>query len=68
MKALMTVDELSEYLQLKPSTVLYWARRGWIPCIRLSNKVIRFDPKAVESHLVSKGLIGDRHAADDQGP
>jgi len=56
---LMTVDELAEYLQLKPATIRDWARRGWIPCVKLSAKAIRFEPEEVMSHLIEKGLIGD---------
>jgi excisionase family DNA binding protein len=44
---LLTVDQLAERLRLRPHTVRAWARRGRIPVIRLSHKVVRFSWSAV---------------------
>lgn len=41
---LLTATELAERLKVKRQTILNWARSGVIPCLRLSGKVIRFDP------------------------
>ncbi len=44
---LLTADEVAEELHLRPDTVRGWARRGLIPKVKLSPKVIRFDFSAV---------------------
>ncbi len=44
---LLTAEELAERLRVRPDTVRGWARRGLIPKVQLSPKVIRFDPRAV---------------------
>jgi len=43
MTDLLTADELAARLKVKASTVREWMRRGVIPAIRLTPKVIRFD-------------------------
>lgn len=49
----LTADELALKLRLAPDTVREMARRGKIPSIRISPKVIRFDPIAVDQTLRS---------------
>ncbi len=44
---LLTVDQLAARLHLRPRTVQVWARRGLIPAMRLSAKVLRFEWGAV---------------------
>ena len=44
---LLTAEELAERLHVRPSTVREWARRGKIPTVRLSPKVVRYDLSAV---------------------
>lgn len=44
---LVTTRELATRLRVTPDTVLSWMRKGRIPAIRLSAKVILFDVKAV---------------------
>lgn len=51
MAELITANEMAERLRLRPTTVRRWARTGRIPAIRVSSKVIRFDPRAVERAL-----------------
>jgi len=36
---LMTVEEIAEYLQVKPSTIYQWTHTGYIPHIKLGNRV-----------------------------
>ncbi len=48
---LLTAEEIADALQVRPSTVRLWARRGWIPRIRLSPKVVRYDLDAVVDAL-----------------
>lgn len=44
---LLTAEELAGRLHIRPDTVRSWARRGLIPKVQLSPKVIRFDQAAV---------------------
>ena len=48
---LVTAEELAKQLSLSPGTVRRWAQAGIIPRLRLSGKVIRFDPAEVEAAL-----------------
>lgn len=48
---LLTAEEIGERLRLTADTVLKWAREGTIPSIKLSPKVLRFDPSEVEAAL-----------------
>ncbi len=54
---LLTAEELAERLRLKASTVHGWARIGKIPKVRLSRKVIRFDPAEVIETLARRRTI-----------
>lgn len=61
---LMTADEVAERLQVRPVTVRQWARRGWIPVVRLSPKVVRYDLEAVVKAMTKRqGAKG----GDDEG-
>jgi excisionase family DNA binding protein len=51
MSELLTADELAQRLRLRPGTVRRWALAGKIPAIRISAKVVRFDPADVERAL-----------------
>jgi excisionase family DNA binding protein len=44
---LLTADELAARLRVKPDTIKQWARRGHIPTVRFSPKVVRFNLSAV---------------------
>lgn len=48
---LLTARELAKRLRVSPETVRAWARRGAIPALRLSPKVIRYDAQAVLAAL-----------------
>jgi excisionase family DNA binding protein len=48
---LLTAEELAQRLRLRPSTIKRWAQGGLIPSIRLSGRVVRFDPGDVECAL-----------------
>jgi excisionase family DNA binding protein len=39
----LTAEELAEQLGVRPSTIKTWARRGWIPVIKPSPRIRRFD-------------------------
>jgi len=42
---------LAAKLQVTPATVLTWARRGWIPCLRAGRRPVLFDVAEVENAL-----------------
>lgn len=62
MSELLTATELAERLKVRPETVKVWAREGRIPAVRLSPKVLRFDPVAVLAALNGVEWKAVRHA------
>ncbi len=50
---IITINELSEFLKVKPKTLYQWAKSKQIPCLKL-NGALRFDlddiHKWIESH------------------
>ena len=44
---LLTAEEVAHALQVRASTIRLWGRRGWIPVIRLTPKVLRYDLASV---------------------
>ncbi len=36
---LLTVEEIADYLQVKPSTIYQWTHQGFIPHVKLGNRV-----------------------------
>lgn len=49
---LLTVKDLSTWLNIKPSTLYLWAAQGKIPCQKIHG-LIRFDPDAITAWLHS---------------
>lgn len=49
---LLTVKDLSAWLNMKPSTLYLWAAQGKIPCVKMHG-LIRFDPDAITAWLRS---------------
>lgn len=45
--ALLTVQEVAEFLKLKPDTVRAMARRGELPVLKVG-RMWRFEPKMIE--------------------
>lgn len=39
MQKLLTVEEIAEYLQVRPSTIYQWTHQGFIPHVKLGNRV-----------------------------
>lgn len=44
---LLTAAELAARIRVRPDTIKAWSRRGRIPAIRITPKIIRFDLDAV---------------------
>jgi excisionase family DNA binding protein len=59
---LLTARELGKRFRVAPDTVREWARRGSIPTVRLSRKVIRFDLQAVLAALSAARTKAVAHA------
>ena len=51
MPDLLDARRLAAILHVTPATVLTWARRGWIPCLRAGRRPVLFDPAEVERAL-----------------
>src|SRR4029077_13989722 len=49
---LLTVQALSQRLQIKPSTLYSWASQGKIPCRKIHG-LVRFDPTEINRWLTS---------------
>lgn len=57
---LVTARELAKRLRVAPETIRGWGRRGCIPTLRLSPKVIRYNPDAVLAALSATPAKGVR--------
>lgn len=53
---LLTAEELADRLRVRPGTVRQWSQRGWIPAVRLSPKVVRYDLVAVIDAMTKRQL------------
>ncbi|HAN99422.1 MAG TPA: hypothetical protein DCQ98_19270 [Planctomycetaceae bacterium] len=51
MPLILTARELADRLKVRPSTILAWHRRGWIPGLRAGRRPVLFDLVAVEEAL-----------------
>jgi predicted site-specific integrase-resolvase len=52
-------------LHVTPKTLLAWARRGWVPCLRASQRPVLFDPEEVFTALRERArqrMEGAAHA------
>lgn len=54
-KRLMTVEEVSDYLRVKRSTVYEWARSGRIPAVKVG-RLWRFETEKIEAWVRDGGL------------
>ena len=57
MEKLLTPEQLSELLQVKPSTVYKWVHYGYVPCFKLGT-LIRFKEKKIEKWLEKRERRG----------
>ena len=51
---MLTIKELSAWLNIKPSTLYLWASQNKIPCLRIHG-LIRFEPDTIQTWLKSFG-------------
>ena len=51
----MNIDEVSKWLNIRPSTVYGFCRRGEIPCTKIGRQW-RFERNYIERWLVQKAL------------
>ena len=49
---MLTVKELSAWLNIKPSTLYLWVSQNKIPCRRIHG-LVRFEPEAIQAWLKS---------------
>ena len=56
---LLTVKDLSAWLNMKPSTLYLWAGQGKIPCRKIHG-LIRFDQEEIRQWLASFAPARDR--------
>ena len=55
---LWSARRLARYFSVHPSTVLRWARRGVIPCRRVTTQTLRFSHKEIEAMFLESGFPG----------
>jgi hypothetical protein len=55
MSQIVDARSLATLLCVMPATVLTWARRGWIPCLRAGRRPVLFDLAEVERALKERG-------------
>ena len=48
---LLTVEEVSEYLNIKKRTLYKYAQKNYIPHVRINKKVIRFQIAKIDNWL-----------------
>jgi hypothetical protein len=51
MSRILDARGLAPKLRVTPATILGWARRGWIPCLRAGRRPVLFDVAEVERAL-----------------
>lgn len=52
---LATARELADLIGVSTWTIYSWANKGVIPCIRLSDRILRFDTDSVLAALKGSG-------------
>ncbi len=61
---LLTADEVGQRIQVRPETVLAWSRKGRIPALRISPKVVRFRLADVLSALEGRQEATGRESGE----
>jgi len=58
MPALMTINQLSDYLNTKRSTLYAWVEQGFVPHYKM-NRLIRFKKEEIDAWLEAMRKTGD---------
>jgi hypothetical protein len=64
MSQIVDARGLATKLRVTPATVLTWARRGWIPCLRAGRRPVLFDLAEVEKALKERAKRREVYHAD----
>jgi len=57
MRKLLTVEEVAELLSVKKSTIYSWTHSGFIPHVKLGNK-LRFKESEIEKWIEKRSVRG----------
>jgi hypothetical protein len=57
MSQIVDARQLAAKLSVTPATVLAWARRRWIPCLRAGRRPVLFDFDDVERALRARAAL-----------
>lgn len=57
MDRLLTIDDLAEWLQVKPRTIYQWVHEGYIPVIKLG-ALVRFDQASIAAWIGKREAPG----------
>ena len=63
---LMTVEEVAEYLRVKPSSVYEWVKNGKIPAAKVG-RLWRFQREQIEEWVRNGGLQSNRKYPEREG-
>jgi excisionase family DNA binding protein len=58
-RSLLGYEQLSQRLGIKLGTLYSWVSRNKIPHIRLSGKLVRFDPVVIDRWLADRNVSGN---------
>jgi excisionase family DNA binding protein len=56
MSRFLTVKEMSNYLQVKESTIYSWVESGFVPHVKL-NRLVRFDREEIDNWLAGQKRV-----------
>ena len=52
-RKLLDIRQAAEILRVHPGTVYRWARAHRVPSVRISARVLRFDPRALDKFIAA---------------
>jgi excisionase family DNA binding protein len=61
---LLTVEEVADWLQVKPRTIYQWVHEGYIPVLKLGS-LVRFDQASVANWLKKRQADGRTNRRTD---
>ncbi len=51
---LWTVNQVAELLNLSPGTIYHFLSEQKLPCVRISGRCVRFDPRQIEAWVAQR--------------